>query len=176
MLRGEGAEDLRTLCIELAAHILALSETGDLDACRCLASEALSSGAALECFVGMVAAQGGDVSCVHHPEKLLCATHQKTVCAPREGYITGVDAEEYGVAALLLGAGRSKKEDRIDHTAGLYLHARVGDFVPAGAPVATLYTTACPHAIEAAAGRLLEATVIGDAPPAKKPLVLGVER
>ncbi|MBQ2734416.1 MAG: thymidine phosphorylase, partial [Clostridia bacterium] len=77
-------------------------------------------------------------------------------------------------AALLLGAGRSRKEDAIDYTAGIYLHAKVGAFVRAGEKIATLYTTEHPEAFGAAEEKLLSSTVLSDTAPQKRPLIFDV--
>lgn len=174
VLRGGGPEDLRELCITLAAHILRLGGRGSFDACREWAERALSTGAALDTFAQMVEAQGGDKSCIYDPARLPEAKHRKTVYAMGDGYIKCVDTEGYGTAALLLGAGRSRKEDSIDYTAGIYLHAKVGAFVRAGEKIATLYTTEHPEAFGAAEEKLLSSTVLSSTAPTKRPLIFDV--
>ena len=174
VLRGGGPDDLRELCIVLAAHILRLGGRGSFDACREWAERALTTGAALDTFAQMVEAQGGDKNCIYDPTRLPEAAHRKTVYATGDGYIKCVDTEGYGTAALLLGAGRSRKEDTIDYTAGIYLHAKVGAFVRAGEKIATLYTTEHPEAFEAAEQTLLDSTTLSDTPPAKRPLIFDV--
>ena len=174
VLRGGGPDDLRELCIALAAHILRLGGRGSYDACREWAERALSTGAALETFAQMVEAQGGDKNCIYDPTRLPEAKHRKTVYAKGDGYIQCVDTEGYGTAALLLGAGRSRKEDAIDYTAGIYLHAKVGTFVRTGEKIATLYTTEHPEAFAAAEEKLLASTTLSDTAPAKRPLILDV--
>ncbi len=174
VLRGGGPEDLRELCITLAAHILRLGGRGSFDACREWAERALSTGAALDTFAQMVEAQGGDKSCIYDSSRLPEAKHSKTVYATGDGYIKCVDTEGYGTAALLLGAGRSRKEDSIDYTAGIYLHAKVGAFVRMGEKIATLYTTEHPDAFGAAEEKLLSSTVLSSTAPAKRPLIFDV--
>jgi pyrimidine-nucleoside phosphorylase len=84
-----------------------------------------------------------------------------------------VDCEGYGVSALLLGAGRNRKEDVIDPTAGIILHAKTGDAVTVGQPLATLYTSDSER-LDAAKDKLLASTAIGSEKPAPRPLVHGV--
>ena len=82
-----------------------------------------------------------------------------------------VDAEGYGSAALLLGAGRSKKEDSIDYTAGILLSAKTGDTVRKGDVIATLYSSNR-ALFDAAEEKLLESTHIGENAPQVRPLIL----
>ena len=84
-----------------------------------------------------------------------------------------MDTEGYGVASLLLGAGRNTKEDVIDFSAGIYLTAKTGDFVKQGEPIATLYSDK-ENGFAGAEERLLNATIISKEAPPKMPLVLDV--
>ena len=173
ILRGRGPEDLRELCRALSAHMLCLAGKGDYDTCLQNVERVIASGEALDKLAAMVRAQGGDERWVYDTDLFPKAPFSHTVYAPKSGYITRVDTEEYGVAALLLGAGRSTKEDVIDLSAGLYLHAKTGDYVKAGDPIATLYASR--EALFAASeARLLGATEIGDAAPEKRPLIFEV--
>lgn len=171
VLCGRGPEDLSDICIALATDMLTLTgEHGDRDACEAKVREAISSGRALDTLAKMVKAQGGDDTVIYHPEAFAKATHEYTVKSPRDGYVVAVDTEGYGIASLLLGAGRNTMEDEIDYTAGVILRAKTGDFVKAGDPIATLYT--CDESRFAAAEkRLLDATTIGDEKPEERPLI-----
>ena len=171
VLKGEGPEDLKEICVALAANILFLAEKGDYAACEEMAKKAMTDGSALDTFARMVAAQGGDAEWIYHPEKFPKAAYSKTVFADREGFISHVDAEGYGVSALLLGAGRNTKEDAIDMTAGIILHAKTGDFVKVGDPIAELFTMR-EEKLDAAEEKLLASTVIEDEKPEVKPLIL----
>ncbi len=172
-LQGKGPEDLTELCVALSAHILNLAGKGRYEECVALAKGAIESGRGLQTFADMVRAQGGNEAWILHPERFPQATYSYTVTAEEEGYIVGVDAESYGVASLLLGAGRNTKEDVIDPTAGIYLLAKTGDFVKKGTPIATLYS-GTERGFAAAKERLLAATRIGKEKPASQPLVLDV--
>ena len=90
--------------------------------------------------------------------------------APQEGYISHMDAEGCGITASLLGAGREKKEDSIDYTAGIVLSAKCGDFVKKGDPIATLYTSD-PKRIAEAEKKLLDSLTFSANPPEKLPMV-----
>ena len=84
-----------------------------------------------------------------------------------------MDCEGYGTAALLLGAGRNRKEDVIDPAAGIMLHAKTGDAVAAGQPIATLYASR-EELLDGAEEKLMASTVIGADKPVARPLIVGV--
>ena len=172
-LGGKGPQDLTDLCIELATEMLVLAEKGTREACRADVERVLTSGEALAKLADMVEAQGGDRTWVTDPSKFPKAAYTHTVCASTSGYLTHVNAEEYGRAALLLGAGRNTKEDRIDHAAGLRLYAKTGAFVRAGDPIAEL-SASDPSRFGAAEAVLLAATEIGDTAPEARPLIFDV--
>ncbi len=172
-LQGKGPEDLTQLCVALAAHILNLAEKGDYAACEKMAKEAIANGTALQMFASMVKAQGGDETWILNPEKFLKANYSHTVTAKTSGYIVGVDTESYGVASLLLGAGRNTKEDVIDMAAGIYLCAKTGDYVKVGEPIAVLYSSRQDR-FSAAEERLLKATRMDKEPPKSEPLILDI--
>ena len=172
-LKGEGPEDLTELCVALSAHILELAEKGSYAECEAMARDAIKNGSALQTLANMVSAQGGDPNWIFNPENFPKAKYSREVKASCDGYIVGVDAEGYGVASLLLGAGRNRKEDQIDFSAGIYLRAKTGDFVKKGETIATLYTNN-EDLFDNAEKRLLKATQMGDIAPERLPLVLSV--
>ena len=172
-LKGNGPADLTELCIALAAHILNLAEKGDYATCEKLAKQAIADGSGLQTFAEMVEAQGGDKDWILHPENFPMANYSYSVKAKESGYIVHVDTESYGVASLLLGAGRNTKEDVIDPTAGIYLRAKTGDFVHAGDEIAVLYSGK-ESGFAAAADKILTATQIGATSPQKQPLILDI--
>ena len=172
-LQGNGPADLTELCIALSAHILVLAEKGTYAECEEMAKKAISDGTALNTFASMVKAQGGNSEWILNPEKFPKAKYSHTVTAKEEGYIVGVDTENYGVASLLLGAGRNTKEDVIDPTAGIYLCAKTGDKVCVGDPIAILYSGS-EKGFAAAEERLISATRIGKDAPKEEPLILDV--
>lgn len=170
-LGGQGPEDLTELCVALASNMLYLADKGSMDTCEAMVRESIASGAALRTLCAMVAAQGGDATLIEHPERFRCAACEYTVRSPRDGYITAVDTEGYGTAALVLGAGRNTMEDEIDFAAGIRLVAKTGEYVHAGDPIAVLYAEK-EELFEAAERRLLDATTIGNEMPASVPLIL----
>ena len=172
-LQGQGPEDLTELCIALAAHILELAEKGGYAECETMVRKAIQDGTALDTFAKMVEAQGGDKEWILHPERFPKAKYEHTVRAKTSGYVARVDTESYGVASLLLGAGRNTKEDVIDMAAGIYLRAKTGDFVNEGDPIATLYSER-EDRFAAAEEKLLLATVIAKDKPTQEPLILDI--
>ncbi len=172
-LQGKGPNDLTELCVALSAHILTLAEKGSYEECEKMARQAIADGAGLQTFAAMVEAQGGDKEWILAPEKFPKAKYEYTVLAKESGYITGVDTEGYGVASLLLGAGRNTKEDVIDPTAGIYLVRKTGDYVEKGEPIAKLYS-GNKERFAVAEERLLKATQMGATAPEKIPLILDV--
>ena len=133
----------------------------------------LHSGHALEKLGEMVEHQGGDPRAVYDPALLPTSPFRHDVVAPREGYLCRLDAGEVGVCALLLGAGRQKKSDPVDHTAGLILHRAPGDRVFCGEPLATLFASS-PSLFPEAEKRFLSAVDIGEEKPEPPTLIYGI--
>ena len=172
-LRGKGPADFYEVCVTLAANLLNLAGKGDISECRRLAEKSVSSGAALETLVAMVKTQGGDAGVILDTGKFKKAKFERTVLAGKSGYIQKTDTEGYGIAALLLGAGRNTKEESIDYSAGIILKAKTGDFVKKGDAIAILYTDD-ENRFQASEKKLLDSTVIGDEKPEERPLILSV--
>ena len=139
-LQGEGPIDFLTHCLDVVEQMLVLGEVAETEAeARSLAVEALEQGRAWERFRALVAAQGGDVSCLDDPSRLPTATLIETVPAPRSGYLRQIHAQQVGLIAVSLGAGRAKKEDTIDYAVGMEIHHNVGDYVEKGDPLFTIH-------------------------------------
>lgn len=144
LMRGERrpmSEDLREVSLELAAWMFLLGgRVAKVEDGRTLAEEMIASGKALAKFRDLLRLHGGgDISVVDKPSRLPKAEHTLEFRAANAGYVHGVQCDEVGVAALVLGGGREKKEDVIDHAVGLELHKKVGDRVDAGEHIATVY-------------------------------------
>lgn len=168
-LAGKGPADLVELCLILGGHMLFLAGTaGTPEEGAERLEEVLKSGRALEKFKEMVREQGGDPKTVEEPDRLPVASCREEVFARGEGYLCALRAEKIGRAAMLLGAGREKKEDVIDHGAGVVLHKKVGDYVKPGEVLATLYASD-PARIPPARRELEEAIALGiEKPPAAR--------
>ena len=172
-LQGKGPKDLTELCVALSSHILVLAEKGSYEECEKMVRRAIADGTGLQTFADMVEAQGGNKDWILNPDNFPAAKYSYTILARESGYITGVDAEGYGVASLLLGAGRNTKEDVIDPTAGIYLLAKTGDYVKKGQPIATLYSGR-EDCFGVAEEKLLASTQMGENAPDAIPLIWDV--
>jgi pyrimidine-nucleoside phosphorylase len=133
VLRGEGPEDLRELSLELSAWMFTLvGHTKDVASGRALAAEMIATGRARDTFREIIRLQSGDAGVVDVPSRLPHARHQARVHASRSGYLVRIHCEQVGVASMMLGGGREKKEDAIDPGVGLVLEKKVGDPVNEG--------------------------------------------
>lgn len=145
VLRGQGPEDVKEVCIALAGMMLSLGyETADgvrltYEEGRQMAEEALQSGAAYEKFKAMVKSQGGDVGYIEDPNRFEKAAFCESITAWQDGYIASMNTEGIGVAAGLLGAGRETKESEIDATAGIRMKKKIGTYVKKGDELAICY-------------------------------------
>jgi pyrimidine-nucleoside phosphorylase len=143
ILRGEGPEDLRSLCLELAGRMLYLGGVAEsVEDGKRRSVKLIASGEALETFRKMVELQGGDPRIVDDPEKLPQAQHTTTIYAPKNGYVSFLQCEQVGTACVILGGGRERKEDSVDAAVGIVLHKKVGDAVYIGEPMATVHYNA----------------------------------
>ncbi|WP_368651116.1 pyrimidine-nucleoside phosphorylase [Bacillus inaquosorum] len=139
-LKGEGPEDLHELVLTLGSQMVVLAKKSNtLDEARAKLEEVMKNGKALEKFKDFLKNQGGDSSIVDDPSKLPQAAYQIDVPAKEAGVVSEIVADEIGVAAMLLGAGRATKEDEIDLAVGIMLRKKVGDKVEKGEPLVTLY-------------------------------------
>jgi thymidine phosphorylase len=160
-LRGEGAADLMEVTFALAREMLDLAGLPDADP-----AEAISSGRAHDAWRSMVRAQGGDPDA-----PLPCAQHvEPALLAPADGYLTRLDALAIGVAAWRLGAGRARKEDAVDHAAGVRLLAKPGDYVRKGQPIAELHADDRSRSGDVVEG-LSGAVTVEDEPPGDRAVV-----
>jgi pyrimidine-nucleoside phosphorylase len=141
MLRGEGPEDLRELCLTLGSHMVYLAkEASSVEEARQKLEDVIASGKALETLKTFIEAQNGDASIVDQPEKLPKAKHLIEVKANQKGSVSAIVADKIGTAAMLLGAGRATKESEIDLAVGLVLNKKIGDKVEAGESIVTLHS------------------------------------
>jgi len=141
VLSGGGPEDLRTVCIELAADMLLLAGKATVaDDCRHMAAKALADGSALDTFVRMAEAHGGDVRLLRDPGSFPEAPLIMPVRAETAGFVASMDTMAIGNASAILGAGRLRVGDAVDHRAGLVLRKKIGDWVDVGDTLAELHT------------------------------------
>ncbi|EEL23466.1 Pyrimidine-nucleoside phosphorylase [Bacillus cereus Rock1-3] len=139
-LKGEGPEDLTELVLVLGSQMVVLAKKANtLEEAREMLIEVMKNGKATEKFKEFLSNQGGDSSIVDNPEKMPQAKYIIDVPAKTSGVISNIVADEIGIAAMLLGAGRATKEDEIDLAVGLMLRKKVGDAVKEGEPFVTIY-------------------------------------
>ncbi|MFU0825812.1 pyrimidine-nucleoside phosphorylase [Clostridium sp.] len=139
-LKGEGPEDLTELCLTLGSYMLVLGEKAkNPDEAREILKDIIKSGKGLAKLKELVEAQGGNAAAVDDPSLLPGASIIKTVAAPKDGYVKSIKADDVGIAALVLGAGRETKESKIDLGVGVVIHKKIGDFVKKGEAIATIY-------------------------------------
>lgn len=139
-LKGEGPEDLTELVLVLGSQMVVLAKKANtLEEAREMLIEVMKNGKATEKFKEFLNNQGGDSSIVDNPEKMPQAKYVIDVPAKTSGVISNIVADEIGIAAMLLGAGRATKEDEIDLAVGLMLRKKVGDAVKEGEPFVTIY-------------------------------------
>jgi pyrimidine-nucleoside phosphorylase len=174
LLGGGGPPDLRELTVVLTAEMLLLAGLAATDAeARGRVEQAIADGRGLRKLREIVEAQGGDPRALSDPERLPRAASTAEVGAPASGRVEAIDAEALGLAAMALGAGRSRIEDRVDPGAGLVVWKKVGDPVEAGEVLATLHVGAAPlEPPEGVAARVRGAYRIGAGPAPVGPLVL----
>lgn len=133
VLKGEGPEDITELSAALAGYMIYLGKKApDPETGRVMAEQAMCDGSALEKFRLLIKGQGGNPEFIDNPDILPQSSISREVKADRSGYVTGIDAMKTGLASQHTGAGREKKEDEIDLSAGIVLKKKVGDKVNAG--------------------------------------------
>jgi pyrimidine-nucleoside phosphorylase len=171
IMNGKGPADLREICIELSAWMFLLGgKSRSIADGRALAVEMIASGRARDTFREIIRLQGGDTGVVDDPHKLPQARHEARVTAQADGFITAIQCEQVGVASMMLGGGREKKEDTIDPGVGLIVEKRLGAPVKVGETLCTVrynLDSRLPHSM----GLLAKSFEIGPKPPHVLPLV-----
>lgn len=170
VLSGDTQCALGEFCVALSAELLYMTGAGGRSACRERALSAVESGAALQKFAEMIAAQGGDPRVTEQPDLLPESPCSRTLTAEQTGYLAQMESEQIGRASVTLGAGREVKGAPIDYGAGIRLHAQLGDAVSAGDPLMTLYA-ASEAQLDAAAAQIAGAVAIAEEKPQVQPLV-----
>lgn len=169
-LKGGGPDDFIEHCLHVSAQMLLLGKRAEnMTVARSRCEAAIADGSAFEKFRELISVQGGDLSCVDDPSKLPKANLIETVAAPRSGSLLQVHARLIGEAAVILGAGRSKKSDAIDHAVGVIIHHKVGDKISAGEPLFTIHANDAKLLMQAREA-ILKAHQFSDDPVAPLPL------
>lgn len=173
VLSGKDVTDLKTIALTIAGHMAVLGEFYQtFEEAYADLEKRMADGHALEVFRQFVAAQGSDASLVDDLSKLPQAKYETTFVAKQAGYVESIIADEVGVAAMLLGAGRATKDDQLDFAAGITLEKKVGDKVEAGDVIAVLRSNK--EDMTSALERMDHAYTIGATEPTARPLVHAV--
>jgi pyrimidine-nucleoside phosphorylase len=172
VLSGRGPADLRELSIELSAWMFYLGErVKSVDEGRGLAETMIANGEAKKKFRQSIRLQGGDERVIDEPQRLPAARFHVNVTSPVNGYVTGTNCEQFGTALAMLGGGREKKEDTIDHAVGIEFRKRIGDRVEKGEPLATIHYNSDAKLAEAKS-LIADSYQIGEsAPRGERPLI-----
>ena len=169
VLKGKRG-DLYEVSREISAKILTLSGKYGSDEAYLKVDEVLSGGRALSRLEKIIKAQGGSGAELYDYSLFSKPKYEFSLLSDRSGYIVKTDAEKIGHANLLLGGGRLKKEDRIDHAAGIVIKVRIGDFIHGGEELARLYCNDA-SGIEEAKRSIIESFEIGEEYLSPPPLI-----
>jgi pyrimidine-nucleoside phosphorylase len=173
-LKGRGPADVEALSVQLAARMLVLAGVAsDLPAADSRVRSALQSGAGLQKLAEIIENQGGDPRVTEDYALLPSAPDEQVVPASVAGFVNAIEAEPLGRAAVALGAGRARLEDRVDHGVGISVMAQVGAEVQAGEPVLVLRHRGG-RGLDEALPLVRQAVRIGGTPPSPTPLVLEI--
>ena len=175
ILKGNGAEDLKFVACALATEIVALSKNIPTEEASELVENAISSGKAYEKLKEWIIAQGGNGDWIENPDNFPKAQFKEDIIAENDCYISSMNAEEIGVSSVVLGAGREKKDDIIDFTAGIILNKKTGDKVTKGDIIATLYTNN-KNSLTSAKEKFLSAIEFSGKKPEEIPLIYEIVR
>ncbi|MBU1428123.1 pyrimidine-nucleoside phosphorylase [bacterium] len=172
VLKNRGPEDLRNLCLVLGAHMLKLGRAAkNYEEGRNRLEKILKDGTGFNKFKEMIAAQGGNLEIIDNPELLPLAKYSTKIKAEISGYVQKIDSRLVGESAMLLGAGREKKESEIDLSVGIILKKKVGSKVNINEDLAEVYYNDS-EKLKEAKNKLFSSFVIGDKKPKKLPLIL----
>lgn len=171
ILHGQGPQDVSDLCYHEAAELLVMTgKAASLGEAERYVEQAVRSGAAVAKLAEVIAAQDGNPQQIEQPHLLPRAPVRLMLTAPCTGYISGIQSEQMGQASMLLGAGRFKKGDQIDHRTGLILQAKVGDHRQAGEPLVEIHARSAAEA-DSIQDLLLQCYTWSDTPVTVGPLI-----
>ncbi len=169
VLKNNGPEDLKEVCLALSTEIVSSTKGISREEASALTKDALRSGKAYDKFIEWITAQGATENALNFKK----SEYSYDVISEADGYIVNSDAEKIGISAVILGAGRKKKEDTIDMSAGIILIKKTGDKVSKGDIIATLYSCN-KNSFEGAKKQFLDALEFSEKEPTKEPLIYKV--
>ncbi|WP_058303778.1 pyrimidine-nucleoside phosphorylase [Gorillibacterium timonense] len=174
-LHGLGSPRLQEVALTLGSHMLVLGrKASDLAEARKTLAERITDGSALAKLKELATAQGGDASVIDDPSLLPAASRVEVIPSGEDGYVQAIEAEEIGLAAMMLGAGRPTKEANIDLAVGIVLHKGIGDAVKKGEPLAELHVNSPEPVVAEVVDRVIRAFTLSSQPVEKPPLVYAV--
>ena len=139
-LKGNGPRDLYNLCIELGSLMVAASDQNiSLEQAKQILKKTIEDGSAYRKFKEFIESQGGNPSDVDNCHDLIKVNQVLDIKSFQSGYIAGIQTENIGNAVMMLGGGRQKKGDSIDHSVGVIIKKKVGEQVKEGESLATVY-------------------------------------
>lgn len=139
-LNGNMPEDVKEVVLELGANMMKLAGKGDdIDENKKILMENILNGKAFNKFLELVQKQDGDIEYLKNTSKFEKAKYIEKIYSLEEGYISNIDAKEIGKLVCNLGAGRVRKEDKIDNTVGVKIKKKVGDYVKKGEEIAEIF-------------------------------------
>ena len=169
---AQGSNDLRELSLILSAWMFLLGKrVRTIDEGRELAEQMISSGKASDKFREMIRLQGGNADVMDNPNLLPQAQQKSDVKSSASGFVTAIMSEQIGIAGVLLGGGRARKEDSVDPAVGIIVHKKVGDRVSAGDPLCTVYYNSAERLTNALPLIEPSYTIQASAPPQTRPLI-----
>ena len=139
-LNGNGPKDFTELCLVIAAHlILGAKYASNLEEAKELAIKQIENREALHTLAKLIKAQGGDCNYIYDTELFAKSKYVFEVKTSKMGFVNKIDALSIGNAAMMLGAGRAKIGDNIDHSVGIILNKKVNDIIVPNDTLATVY-------------------------------------
>jgi len=171
-LKGKGPKDFTDLCLLLGSRMVLLSGlASDEKEAEDMLKASIADGRALDQLARFVKAQGGDESYVYDPSKFENAAFTKVLTADKDGFVESIVCDEAGLASMMLGGGREKKDDIIDLSVGIVFEKKKGDAVKKGDSIAVMHYND-ETKIDAAFERLSNAVKIGEKDPGRKKILL----
>ena len=162
ILKGKKSGHLKEIALRIGSKLMIMEGLAKTeDEARKVLEGKISDGSAIEKFKEMVELQGGDSSYIDNTDKFKKSSIIKDITSEETGFVKAIEAIEIGIASRDLGAGRHKKGDVLDLSAGIYLHKKVGDFVEKGEKIATIYTEK-ENEVEGAIDRIKAAYAFSD--------------
>ncbi|MCO6541227.1 MAG: pyrimidine-nucleoside phosphorylase [Lactobacillus sp.] len=141
LLKGQGPADLKELVLTLGSYMVVLGEkANNFDEAKELLEDTITSGKALERFRALIKAQKGDTRVIEDYTVMPQAKYRIPLIAQKSGVISEIEADEVGIASMMLGGGRQKTDDQLDYAVGIELHKKIGDTIHEGEPILTIYS------------------------------------